>query len=61
MTNQILEIYNEIEEQRKALKEHYHILIESNADEVLLKDINKKITELTFKEAHILIDLEKKA
>ena len=60
MTNQFLEIYNEIESQRKALKEHYHMLVESNADESLLKDINKKITILTFKEADILIGLDKK-
>lgn len=61
MTNQFLETYNEIESQRKLLKEHYNRLVESNADEDILKETSKKITELTFKEADILVCLQKKA
>lgn len=57
----LIQQYQEIETERRELKELHTHLVNNNADETLIKGIFKQINNLTFKEAHILIGLNRKA
>ena len=60
MSNQILiKRYNDIEAERIKLKEQWCQLKETHGDKDEIKYIGQKLTELTFNQAHILIDLER--
>lgn len=61
MTNQVLiKRYNDIEAERIKLKERWINLQENKGSKDEIKQIGQKLTELTFNQAHILIDLERK-
>jgi len=61
LTNQFLiETYRDIEKQRKELKAHWFWLKENGGDKEEIKIIGRKLTQLTLKQAHILIELELK-
>ncbi len=61
LTMKLIQEYKEIETERRELKELHTKLVNNNGDETLIKGIFKQINNLTFKEANILIGLERKA
>lgn len=60
MTKQLLlERYQTIEQERKLLKEAWCKLKDNKGDKKEIENIGRKLTELTYNQAHILIDLER--
>jgi len=55
---QLTEIYERIERQRKSLKEEWCFLKKTRGDKKEIKEIGQQLSKLTLNQIHILIDLE---
>jgi len=55
---QLIEIYERIEKQRKSLKEEWCFLKKTHGDKIEIKKLGQQLSKLTLNQIHILIDLE---
>lgn len=55
---QLINIYKQIEKERKELKEQWVLLKKTHADPNEIRTLGKRLTKLTLNQVHILIDLE---